>query len=297
MQTNFFNLSFLLICLVIWSCQPKKANESESEETVTSVTPSLTKIWSSDTTVLTPESVIYNAADDILYVSCIAGVPPTAKDGDGFIAKISPADGSIIELNWVSGMDAPKGMGIVSGKLYVTNIDEVVEIDIAEGTISNRYVVEGATFLNDIDVSASGEVFITDMGTNKIHLLKDGVITTVLEDENLGGPNGLLHLGDKMMASSSGAGNFYEINTMDWTFKVVTDSIFGGDGVEKTGDDFLVSSWGGEIYYVAEGGSKTKMLDTKGVSNTADIEFVESTSTVYVPTFFGNQVVAYKLTK
>jgi hypothetical protein len=294
---KIINLSILMFAILAWSCQPKKTNESSTIETPKKVTPTLTKVWESDTTILTPESVIFNEADGILYVSCIAGVPPTAKDGDGYIAKISPEEGSIVELKWVTGMHAPKGMGIVNGKLYVTDIDEIIEIDIAAGTIANRYAIEGATFLNDIDVSSSGDVFITDMGTNKIHLLKDGQVSTVLEDVNLGGPNGLLHLGDKLMASSSKAGNFYEINTMDWTYIVVTDSIFGGDGVEKTGDDFLVSSWNGEIYYVAADGSKTKMLDTKGVSNTADIEFVEATSTVYVPTFFGNQVVAYKLTK
>lgn len=291
------NLTLILVIILIGSCQPKKTEESASEEVIEVTSPSLSKVWESDTTLMTAESLIYNADDSILYVSCIGGVPPDAKDGDGFIAKISPADGSIIDLNWVTGLNGPKGLGIAEGKLYVTDIDEVVEIDISSGEILNSYPVDSANFLNDIDISSEGEVYITDSGTDKVHLLKDGEITTILNQSEFGRPNGLLHLGDKMMMSTSGSGNFYQINTSDWTYSIVTDSIFGGDGVELAGEDYLVSSWMGEVYYVTAEGEKTKMLDTKGAANSADIEFVAETSTVFVPTFFGNQVVAYKLSK
>jgi hypothetical protein len=33
---------------------------------------------------------------------------PDEKDGRGFISKISPVNGTIIELNWVTGLNAPK---------------------------------------------------------------------------------------------------------------------------------------------------------------------------------------------
>lgn len=291
------NLFVLAALIVTWSCQPQKAKEQTPEEIAEAPEPSLTKVWESDTTIMTPESVIYYEADSTLYVSCIGAVPPDAKDGDGYIAKLSPSDGSIVDPMWVSGLHAPKGLGILDGKLYVTNIDDIWEIDIASGDVLNTYPVEGASFLNDIDISPDGEVFITDSGTDKVHMLKDGILSTVLESSEFNRPNGLLHMGDKMFMSTSGSGNFYEINTNDWTYKVVTDSIFGGDGVELTGVDYLVSSWMGEVYYVSANGDKTLMLDTKETANAADIDYVSATNTVYVPTFFGNQVVAYKLTK
>ncbi|MFY0598817.1 MAG: ATP-binding protein [Cyclobacteriaceae bacterium] len=297
MKTNLILAS--LSITFFWACQPKKAVESseKEEEIVEAVTPSVTQIWASDTTILTPESVVYNSEEKVLYVSCINGVPPTAKDGDGFIAKISASDGSTIDLDWVTGLNAPKGMGLLDGKLYATDIDEIVEIDITTGEITNKYAVTDATFLNDIDISADGGVYASDMKSNKIHLLKDGAISTVVESSDFGGANGLLHLGDKLMLSTSGSGNFFEINTNDWTYKIVTDSIFGGDGVEKSGDDYLVSSWSGELYYVSATGEKTKMIDTKGVSNKADFDFDDASNTIYMPTFFGNQVIAYKLNK
>ena len=79
--------------------------------------------------------------------------------------------------------------------------------------------------------------------------------------------------------------------------EMVVDSIPGGDGVELVDDkDFLVSNWNGEVYYVTSDWTKTKLLDTKDAgANAADIEFHQDTKTVFVPTFFGNQVVAYKL--
>ena len=296
------NKSLLIItaATLLWACDSSSKSENSSEEkadTVAAKLPDISKIWASDTLVQTPESVLFNAQDSILYVSCIGGVPPTAKDGDGFISKLSPTDGSIVELKWVTGLNAPKGMGLLDGKLYVTDIDVIAEIDIATGKILNKFPVEGAKFLNDIDVSDEGEIYFSDMGTQKIHILKDGVVSTFVESEEFDGPNGISIKGDKLMLSTSGSGNFFEIDRGDAGYKIVTDSIFGGDGVEQSDDDYLVSSWNGELYLVTADGEKSKLLDTKGIANTADIEFVAETNTIFVPTFFGNQVVAYKLEK
>jgi hypothetical protein len=50
------------------------------------------------------------------------------------------------------------------------------------------------------------------------------------------------------------------------------------------------------IYYVKADGNKTELIDTRAQkSNTADIGFDPSTKTVFVPTFFKNKVVAYRL--
>lgn len=289
---------FTTLSLLNWACQSKSTNsQNTGEEMSTAPQPSIAEVWSSDTTLITPESVIYYSEDNILYVSCIGAVPPDAKDGDGYIAKVSPEDGSVIDPMWVAGLDAPKGLGITDGKLFVTDIDQVVAIDIATGEIVAKYPVEGATFLNDIDISSEGDVFITDSGTDKLHLLKDGTVTTILNESAFGRPNGLLHLGSSLYMSTSRSGNFYKINTADWSYSIVTDSIFGGDGVELVGSDYLVSSWMGEIYYVKDDGDKTLLLDTKETANAADIDFVAATNMIYVPTFFGNQVVAYKLSK
>ena len=111
-------------------------------------------------------------------------------------------------------------------------------------------------------------------------------------------PNGLLDDGDQMMMVAFGKGIFNTIDYASGTITQVADSLQGGDGIEKTGEDYLVSSWHGRVFYITAAGETTKLLDTsEDGSNAADIEFIAKSNTLLVPTFFGNQVVAYKLTK
>jgi hypothetical protein len=75
----------------------------------------------------TPESVLYDAESDVYLVSNINGTPLEADD-NGFISKVTP-DGKITELKWIDGakdtikLNAPKGMAISGGVLYVADID------------------------------------------------------------------------------------------------------------------------------------------------------------------------------
>ncbi len=296
-MNNILKLSLAL--LVVACSQPKSANESESTESQGPIEDniSLEVIWESDTVLTTSESVFYDEANDVLYVSCINGVPPNAQDEDGFIAKVSPKDGSIIELKWITGLDAPKGMGMIGNKLYVTNIDELVIVDVTTGDITERVPVEAAQFLNDIATDDEGNVYFSDSNTNKLHKYSPkGVLTTWMEGVNLGGPNGLFHDGEKMMLATFGAGDFRSIDYTTEEITPVVDSIPGGDGIVKVGVDYLVSNWNGEVYYVTSNWEKQLILDTKEIgANAADIEFDEQTMTLFVPTFFGNQVAAYKL--
>src|SRR5690606_23876579 len=95
--------------------------------------PQLIHQWTTDTLLTTNESVIYDKKRNILYVSNIAG-KPDSLDGNGFISKVDLM-GKITDTMWVEGLDAPKGMGIIEDTLYVTDIDDVVKINIETGEI------------------------------------------------------------------------------------------------------------------------------------------------------------------
>ena len=116
--------------------------------------------WATERVLKTPESILYDEARDVLYVSNING-SPMGKDGNGFISKLSTG-GEILDLEWVTGLNAPKGAGIAGGTLYVTDIDELVEIDIEAGVVVQRYAAPGAIFLNDLAVDRKGNVYISD---------------------------------------------------------------------------------------------------------------------------------------
>src|SRR5690606_14202619 len=154
--TNIMNMKKLLLLetlpVTFYTCYKKTENQSDTEdniatEVVEPMTPTLTKVWETDTVLTTAESTLYDKDNDIIYVSNING-NHSEKDGNGFISRME-ADGTISQLQWVAGLNAPKGMAIMGDKLYVTDIDELVEINIADSSIANKYPVEGATFLND----------------------------------------------------------------------------------------------------------------------------------------------------
>lgn len=283
-----------LACATLTNCTSTTDEATEAADSE-SLTPSLELAWETDTTLITPESVLYDAANDIYYVSCINGVPPDAKDGDGYIAKLD-SNGKIIADKWATGMDAPKGMALVGNTLYVTDISKIVMIDITTGEITGVQEIEGATFLNDMDAAPDGTIYFTDSGTNKAYKITDGNIEELFTNADLERINGVFVDGEQLTFSSSKSGNVVSYDLNDAAATIVADSIFGGDGVKKYGDDYFVSSWNGEVYHLTADWKKTMILDTKDVPlNAADIELVTDKSLLLVPTFFGNKVVAYKI--
>ncbi len=287
------------IALFAFACNnpgTKETDTNTSDSTTVAPAIKLEKKWETDTVLQTSESVLYDQENQVLYVSNIGNPPPTAKDGDGFIAKVS-LDGEILTEKWITGLDAPKGMGIYNGKLYVTNITELVEVDLATASITNRWEVEGAQFLNDVTIDPDGNIYFSDSNTNKIHLVSNGNLSTWLSDSTLGNPNGLLFQGDKIMLATFGSGELKKINLADKSVELINGETPGGDGVESVGEDYLVSSWQGEVYYISASGEKTVLLSTQGKANAADIEFIAEKNLLLVPTFFDNRVVAYELKK
>ena len=149
-----------------------------------------------------PESVVQDPATGAIYVSNIAGAI-MQKDGNGFIAKLRP-DGTIITREWVKGLNAPTGLALHDRTLYVADVDELVEINVASGEIAKRYEAKGAIFLNDVAVGDDGTVYASDTPMNTIWRLKDGNFEPWLANDVLNGPNGLLVQGGKLIVASFG---------------------------------------------------------------------------------------------
>jgi hypothetical protein len=252
----------------------------------------LVKEWQTDSVLKTPESVLYDGLNHILYFSNIGGAPE-AKTGQGSIGKLG-LDGKLIELEWVKGLKAPKGLGRYNDMLYAACMDEVVVIDIPSGKIVKNIAVAGAQLLNDISVDARGIVYVSDTKTGKVHRIeKDGTVSTYAE--GITGANGVLAMGDDLCVL--GNGNFFKISKDKKISKVADGMDASTDGIENVGgQDYLISCWNGIIYYVLADGSKQVLLDTRAAkNNTADIGYDSKNKIVYVPTFFKNSIAAYEL--
>ena len=252
----------------------------------------LEKLWETDSVLKVPESVLFDSDHKVLYATNIDGTDPWGKDGKGSVAKVG-LDGKVIAAEWVSGLNAPKGIGLYNGKLYVADLNELVVIDIAGGKIEKRIVVTGAEGLNDVSVGKGGTIYVSDSKLKKIFIVKDGISELFLD--NLKGPNGVLMRGDDFYLLD--AGGMYKMNR-DKTLTMITDGMDGGtDGIENiSGNDFIISCWQGVVWYVNADGSKQQLLDSRpDKKNTADIGMDAKNKIVYVPTFWRNTIVAYRV--
>jgi sugar lactone lactonase YvrE len=252
-----------------------------------------------------PESVVQDPATGAIYVSNINGAI-MQKDGNGFIAKLSP-DGKMIERQWAKGLNAPTGLAVYDRKLYVADVDQLVEINIASGEIANRYDAKGATFLNDVAVDGEGTVYASDTPSNTIWRLKDGSFEPLLANDALNGPNGLLVQGDTLIVASLGKvpsqgqkgelGGLVTISLKDLAVKKLGDGppIGNLDGIEllKPGA-YLVTDWAaGALYRIDAKGKAERLIDLN--QGSADLTYLPAKKMVLIPMMLDNSLAAYAL--
>lgn len=257
-----------------------------------------------DVGFMTPESVLHDADADVYLVSNING-KPTDADDNGFISKLSP-DGKVTELKWIDGakddvkLDAPKGTAIVDGTLYVADITVVRQFDYKTGKQGADIKVEGASFLNDIVAAPGGGVYVTDTGldpsfkptgADAVHKIgKDGKVTAVIKNKELGGPNGVAVAGDTIWVNTFGSGEVYQVNAKGEKQPAVKAPKGQLDGMAVDGDTLYVSSWEAGVIYKLTGGKDFAEVVTDVVAP-ADFGWDAKRKKFLVPLFNDNQVV------
>ncbi len=299
------------------------ANAQQQQTTTTK----MDKVWETAIELKTPESVIYVPNENVLFVSNIDG-PPDRKDNQGFISKVSPLNGSIIELNWVTGLNAPKGMTITNNNitnnntlLYVSDITDLVEIDVNSGKIINRYNAPGSAFLNDVASDNQGYVYVSDTVTNTIYRLdtknlgdnstnnSNASLQVWLQTPELNGPNGLYvdNSNNKLIVASLGAfsnpaGSIRVVDLQNRTVNSLGNEgtavpIGGLDGIEadSTGRYYYVTdNAGGKLYVVNSNGTGYETLDLQN-QGAADLGVILDENLIIIPMMQDNKLEAYRM--
>ena len=250
----------------------------------------LEKLWETDTILAIPESVFPDAKRNLLFVSLIDGGGWIA-DGKGGVAKLSPT-GDNYEPAWVTGIHAPKGMGIIGDKLYVADIEEVVVIDIRNGKIATKIPIDSAKGLNDITVSDKDIIYVSDSRTSRIWRIENDRPSLYLD--SIKGVNGLKAIGEDLFI---GAGKYFLKAGRNKEITKIAELPQGIDGIEPVGNgDYILTSWSGYIFYLGANGKQETLLDTHlEKKNTADIGYDPVKKILYVPTFNEKTVVPYSL--
>jgi hypothetical protein len=253
-------------------------------------------LWTLSADVNAPESAYYDATSNAIFVSSING-DVLAKDGNGYISRLA-ADGKVVNAKWATGLNAPKGLRSVGGTLWVTDIDEVVGIEIASGT-----------------------AYASDSQTFRIYAVKDGKASMFVEiAEPIETPNGVLVDGNRLIVGTmgtqgargaqgaqgapgapgaQGAPTGGRLIAFDLKTKAKTDitpqPIGGIDGIESDGrGGFLVTDvFGMRLLHVSASGTTRTLLQFTAAG--ADFGYIASRQVAVIPFLFGNSVAAYDL--
>lgn len=257
----------------------------------------------------TPESVLFDPKSGGYFVSNING-SPLEKDDNGFISVLHHT-GKVHELKWIDGaakdvvLNAPKGMGIAHGRLYVADIDVVRMFDVKSAEPLGAIPVEGATFLNDIAIGPDDTIYVSDSGlttdfkasgTDAVYSInKANQVKVLIKDANLGRPNGLLVGGGVVLVATFGTGELYGVAQNGARSPAARIGKGQLDGLVRVNErDILVSSWGSKSVLIGKPGGVFKPV-LEDLRAPADLGYDSKRNRVLVPLFQDNALLIHQL--
>lgn len=148
-----------------------------------------------------PVGVVWDPAREWLVVANLDTA--AAVETPGYLATLAP-DGNVRGARWVAGFETPKGLAVAGDRLYVSDVDNLVELDARTGAILARYPASGAAFFDDLAADARGRIYAADSISDAIWRLADGTFSRWVVDPDLDGPHALQVWGDRLYAGAWG---------------------------------------------------------------------------------------------
>lgn len=297
--------------VLLAACAPKEG--APAADSTTAAAPVQPAKVSTAEGFSTPESVIWDAQQQVWFVTNING-GPSAKDGNGFISRLK-ADGTVDSLHFIVGgingvtLNGPKGTALQGDTLWVADIDALRAFNRKTGApVATIELGSQAKFLNDVVLGPDGTIYITDSGflvsdagafshpgPDRIFALKGREVSVAAEGAWLQAPNGITWDG--------GRGKYLVVpfggNTLlTWAPGAASgDSIASGpgqqDGVEVLNGKTIFTSWTDSSVYVMDSTGMRKLIS--GVNSPADIGVDQVRGLIAVPLFMENRVEVWKV--
>jgi hypothetical protein len=247
-----------------------------------------------------PESSCVDPATGMIYVSNIYG-EPWADDHVGFISQLAP-DGSLKHWRWRTAtaqgpMSGPKGMVILNGWLYVTDIYRVHAFCLTDDR-SGTLTIAGAGRLNDATTDGTF-IYASDTQNGKLVRIAADFSSYQVMDA-VASLNGLTFSGGELYGVS------WDLHDIFWLDKTgrycahalgLSANFTNLDGIEALPDgSFIVSDfWGNKVCLVEPDHRTVRTLVE--ISTPADIGVDLQRGKLLIPQFWGKQLTVYGLGK
>ncbi len=260
--------------------------------------------------LMTPECVVVDPADGNVYVSNINAA--TAEevdlvDGNGFISRLGPG-GEALQLRWVAStpthpIHSPKGMAVLDGYLYVADRTQVKRCRLDGAGPAEVVPLTGAEGLNDAATDGRW-IYVSSTTQGRIYRLDPTGRTDPIVLQDLPRANGLTFHKGRMFAVTVVKGGGSDLYEIDPAGKApprpfgLSRHFVGLDAVEVLDDGtfLLTDVWGHKIFSVSPDGKHLRTLLTD-LEYPADLGFDRQRGLIYIPQFFRNNAVVYKLVK
>jgi sugar lactone lactonase YvrE len=306
----------LLIAAAFVACQKQEpAPAPPSTETQAATTAAATQTTAPPAQEITaglqtPESVLYDAQQDVYFISNING-QPLAADNNGYISRVN-AETLQAEAKWIEAgkngvtLNAPKGMAVAGDTLYVSDLTVVRKFDAKSGAPKGEIAIPGSTFLND--VAADGPtVYVTDTGmkagaggnfeptgTDAVWTISGDKPKKIASGKDLKAPNGIAVVNGKVWVVTFGGNELYQLE--NGKKNIVTNLPGGGlDGLVAMSDNtFIVSSWDKKAIYRGQAGSGFREV-VENVNAPADLGYDAKRHRLLVPHFMDNIVSLHEV--
>jgi sugar lactone lactonase YvrE len=261
----------------------------------------LVQAWETDAVFATPESAVFDAKRNQIYVSNYNTFPRDLASADDFISVLD-LEGNVLHLRWITGLKAPTGITIYNDHLFVVERDGIGKYRIESGALIEKLTIPSPGFPNDIAIDEDGTVYFTDTSprqpeSSAVYAIRKGRVDTVANDP-INRSNGLLYDRGSLLVGNSGDRYLKQI---DLVRNQVTEiarldtGIIDGIKLYKP-NHYIVTLWEGRIYLILSNGTITELLDLRSHNiKTADIEYIPEQKLLIIPTFDHNRVIAYRL--
>jgi DNA-binding beta-propeller fold protein YncE len=211
-----------------------------------------------------PYGVTVDTEKNYIYVSNVNG-NANARNDSGFVSRLK-GDGSVDKIRFIDGaspaitLNAPKGIAVAGGRIYIADIEKLRAFDQATGKFlfDVNFGDLPVQHFYGIAVGPDKSLYVADGPANVIYRVdvqKQHEVTVFISDADLGQPHGIVWFPGRQVFAiagwSSGKVTAYDQAGTAQIFPAILLRTLEGITADNAGNMYVASSGLGAIYRIA----------------------------------------------